>query len=114
MLKRIYILYQNLPNVMQIRDYIQGMTLQWWYDNHRSFIPKYIVQQYHYRLNIMDRQCLMQGQCKACGCQTPALQFAFKACELNCYPKLMNPYRWYKFKKNNPSILRLLNGFLNE
>ena len=107
-------LFQKLKRISQIRDYLQGTILQWLYDNHRKYIPKYIVEQYHYRLNIMNRSCLMNGQCIKCGCSTPALQFAFISCEGNCYPKLMNPYKWYKFKKEHPFVLRLLNNFLNE
>lgn len=62
----------------------------------------------------MDRECLFNGQCKLCGCDTPALQFAFKACDGKCYPKLMNLFKWGRFKREYPYVLMLINKFNNE
>lgn len=54
----------------------------------------HIYQQITYRIIVMDRKCLEDGQCKMCGCETTALQMAGKSCEGECYPKMMKREEW--------------------
>lgn len=84
---------------MKIKDviaYLQGNIRYFlYYNKYLNFlIPKHIKEQYIYRLNSMDKECLNNGSCKECGCKTTHLQFANKACDGNCYPAMENKYNW--------------------
>lgn len=46
----------------------------------------------------MDRKCYETGSCIKCGCQTTALQMANRACEGQCYPKMMGKQKWKTLK----------------
>jgi hypothetical protein len=70
-----------------------------------QFLPIYKQEQFKYRLNIMDQNCLKQGYCKICGCETPQLQMSDEACEGQCYPFMMNKEDWEKFKIENGIII---------
>lgn len=39
-----------------------------------------------------------------CGCKTPNLLMANRACEGDCYPKMLNSKIWKRFKKGNLGI----------
>ena len=54
----------------------------------------HIRQQIEYRIQVMDRECYMAGECKMCGCATTALQMASKQCDKPCYPEMMNKGEW--------------------
>lgn len=68
-------------------------------------LPAHKEEQFKYRLQIMDSQCLTQGYCKICGCKTPQLQMSDESCEGNCYPVMLNKEDWEKFKKENSIIV---------
>lgn len=77
----------------------------------------HIRQQIAWRISIMDGECLSQGSCKLCGCQTTALQMAKKACDKPCYPKLMNERAWKTMQtalkltqKKNPVLFQMICG----
>lgn len=89
---------------MKIKDiyyYIQGNTRLYCYNNKYLswLIPKHIKEQFVYRVNSMDVDCLNTGSCKKCGCKTLNLQFASKPCGGNCYPKMESKLNWGKSKK---------------
>lgn len=44
-----------------------------------------------------DRRCVNGGRCVICGCHTPALFYADKACDRPCYPMMMNERKWKLF-----------------
>lgn len=68
-------------------------------------LPIYKQEQFLYRLQVMDIECLSSGHCKICGCGTPELQMADEACEGNCYKEMMNLTDWEAFKKQNNIIV---------
>ena len=91
-----------LENLKKIRDYIQGNArYHFYYFNDGQFrwlIRQHIIEQFEFRLQLMDKECYNEGQCKICGCKTTALQFANKACDKPCYPPMMNYPDWILFK----------------
>ena len=91
-------------NIKNIIAYITG-NLRYYLFTHRrlSFlIPTHIKEQIEMRIKEMDQECYKQGSCIICGCQTPHLQMANKACDKPCYPAIMNRKDWSRFKKNSP------------
>lgn len=73
-----------------------GIDLSW-------FIRLHIHQQIDYRIDSMNRECYASGSCIKCGCQTTALQMADRACDGQCYPKMMGEQKW-KFIKSGGHI----------
>lgn len=59
----------------------------------------HIREQIKSRIQSMDRECYVDGQCKMCGCETTALQMADKACDKPCYPKMMSKSEWQDMQK---------------
>lgn len=91
-------------SLKNIWNYIVGWTRYYLYYSKTilkvdlSFLMrKHIKQQIKLRLSSMDRECWYSGACKKCGCDTPALQMANKACDKPCYPPLLSKYEWKKF-----------------
>lgn len=70
-----------------------------------QLLPNHLQEQFKYRLQVMDKECLANGHCKACGCKTPQLQLADESCDGNCYPPFMEKEEWEKYKKENHVIL---------
>lgn len=64
----------------------------------KCLLSQHVIEQFEWRLQQMDKECLNKGQCKICGCETTALQMANKACDKPCYPPLMNAFAWNRFK----------------
>ena len=63
----------------------------------------HIQEQFIYRMFLVDLsspQCINNKACKICGCDTPQLFFAKKACDGGCYPELMNLKDWTEYKKS--------------
>lgn len=78
----------------------------------KFLIRKHIAEQYLWRRDIAARDCFLNGQCKCCECETPALFFSEKGCSVDkiqrcvirglkkCYPALMDKKEWTEFNKN--------------
>src|SRR6478609_10766631 len=97
-------------NLTNIRKFIQG-----WYrfivyklsekkylskvSEELPFIANDKVEQFKYRLTVMNKECLKSGSCIICGCYTPQLQMTDASCEGNCYPPMMNKQEWEKYKE---------------
>lgn len=83
--------------------YLQGkIREQLFYSKYFSrLLPLHIFEQINYRLFVMNKQCYTQGSCIVCGCDTPGLQMADKACDGDCYPKMMNSMDWDTHKYFN-------------
>ena len=89
----------NLKNIFY---YIQGnLRYNLYYSYFKFLIPRYIREQIKYRINSMDRQCLKEGQCKECGCDTPHLQMSNKTCKGICYPTMIGRKTWNTLRRNN-------------
>jgi len=66
----------------------------------------HIVEQIQWRIAKMDVDCYTEGSCKLCGCETPALQMANKACDKPCYPEMMTKKEWQKYLKDGKLLAR--------
>ncbi|MGL6108266.1 MAG: hypothetical protein ACRC03_19260 [Romboutsia sp.] len=42
----------------------------------------------------MNKECLNKGACIKCGCRTTELQMCNKACNDNCYPRILSKKEW--------------------
>lgn len=101
---------KNMKSSMTGEDvwyYIQGNVrsymyyTNWWFLPLHIFIPAHVLQQMVVRLNTIEgSKCYEKGSCKHCGCKVPPLTFCNKACEGNCYPKMINKKDWLSFKLN--------------
>lgn len=60
-------------------------------------LRQHIAEQIVARSMSADRVCARNGRCKICGCHTPALFYADKACDKPCYPKMMGRRKWNLF-----------------
>lgn len=87
-------------NPKLVYDYLLGNYRQFMYYNFPFMLRKHIIEQYEWRLKIMNQTCLNNGECIKCGCQTPNLQFANKACEGACYPPMVSKKLWNKIKNS--------------
>jgi hypothetical protein len=85
--------------INDIFAYIIGNYRYWCYENYRFLLRKHITEQYEWRLSIMNKECYNSGSCIRCGCNTPALQMANKACEGGCYFKMKGRREWRGFKQ---------------
>lgn len=85
----------------KINSYIVGMTrYHLYYSKGKFLLPLHIVEQFEFRVKVMNRECYESGSCISCGCQTTALQFANKTCDNVCYPVMMGRSDWNKFKQD--------------
>ena len=62
-----------------------------------KLVRKHIIEQFEVRMRSADLDCIVNRECKVCGCKTPALFWANKACDKPCYPPMMNKDKWYRF-----------------
>lgn len=84
-------------------DYFIGnYRCKLYYSNHFSFLIRtHIKEQFEERLKNMSKECFFSGQCRYCGCDVPALQFANKPCKGNCYDWFISKKKWNIFKQLN-------------
>lgn len=76
-------------------NYLIGNIRYWLYNSKfRFLIRKHIREQYEHRLLLMRKECFDNGACVKCGCITPNLQMAPKACDGYCYPKMISAKSW--------------------
>ena len=53
----------------------------------------------------MREGCYLSGSCEICGCDTPALQMANKACDGKEYPPMLSKKRWKLYIEGEIFIL---------
>jgi hypothetical protein len=87
-------------NLKNIKAYLQGNTRSLLRSVFPDALPDHIEEQFAWRCE-MAKECLKAGKCKVCGCSTPELFLASKACENNppCYPEMMDKETWDKFEE---------------
>lgn len=86
-------------NIKNIYYYVQGnIRYKLYYSKLKCLIRKHILEQIQTRINSMDNQCYMEGQCKMCGCKTTHLQMCNKECDKPCYPAMLSKKDWNRFK----------------
>ncbi len=76
-----------------IKNYVDGNWRYFLYCNVPSLLSTYIKQEFERRQEVA-RPCLLNGECKHCGCKTPELFMANKGCskpENPCY-NTMKPF----------------------
>ena len=89
-----------------VKAFIQGYTRKFMID---FFIDKlkYIFEQVEYRKEQVTEkspECILNGECKICGCKTPELFYSDKGCSNlsdPCYPEMMSKKEWIRFKNLN-------------
>jgi len=94
---------------MKIKDiyhYSVGNYRYWIYHSKRfGFLMRsHIRSQINFRIDVMDMECYVSGECKICGCETTALQMANKPCGKPCYPEMLYKNQW---KSLMPTLKRL-------
>lgn len=99
-------------NYKNIKAYLQGHIREWLFYNKifNRLIPLHVFEQINYRLFVMNKTCYANGECVECGCTTPALQMADKACAGACYPPMMDDTDWFIYKRENFVEFRYLNS----
>ena len=73
-------------------------------------LPLHIFEQINYRLFVMNKVCYGNGECIQCGCATPALQMANKACHGKCYPAMLSDTDWFIYKREYNIEFKYLNS----
>ena len=63
-----------------------------------GILREHILEQVIARTRSADIECKRGGRCKICGCHTPMLFYADKACDKPCYPRMMGRREWMRFK----------------
>jgi hypothetical protein len=88
-------------DLKDILYYLQGnVRYKLYYSIFSWLIPNHIREQITFRINSMRVTCFTEGQCEMCGCSTTALQMCNKACDGDCYPKMLNIKTWKELKNN--------------
>ena len=89
-------------NLKNIWAYITGNTRYFldWHVNflYKLLVRKHIREQIRARINSMNSECFSRGSCIVCGCATTNLQYASKACDGDCYPKMLSSFDWEMLK----------------
>lgn len=93
-------------NIKNIISYIVGNYRYKIYYSRFStrLIRPHIKEQIDIRINSMNEECYLSGQCVICGCATTALQMADKACDKPCYPPMLNEKDWNYLKTISKTI----------
>lgn len=97
-------------NPKNIWWWIQGETRMLLYKHVPFMLRSHIKEQFEYRLDVVDEDCLLQKSCKVCTCSLPSLLFADKPCSKIkmtpttrttlfghdgiCYNKMLNKKEW--------------------
>jgi hypothetical protein len=63
-----------------------------------KLLPKHILSQIEFRLEVADKECMENGECRMCGCKTPYLFYTNRSCDKPCYPTIVSKEKWWKFK----------------
>jgi len=95
-----------------IKNYIDGNWRYLLYRTAPALLTRYVKQQFEKRQELA-RACLLNGECKHCGCKTPELFMANRACskEIPCYESMKPLWKriiglWKNIMKINIGIGR--------
>ncbi|HMT02045.1 MAG TPA: hypothetical protein PKD00_01835 [Burkholderiales bacterium] len=91
--------------LVNIKSFIVGYLRSWIIKLYNNNF-KWVEERQQYRLaqvELKSPECLTNGQCKHCGCKTPELFYADKACSNTppCYPEINSKVDWIEFKIEN-------------
>jgi hypothetical protein len=81
-----------------------------YYKYQLSSSPKYLLEQYHYRLEICKDSCIPNESCEACTCPPLKKAWVTKSCnDGKKFPDLMDATSWENFKQeHNINIDKIL------
>lgn len=89
----------TMIRISDIWYYVQGNVRYFLVRKRLSkFIRRHVLEQVVMRELNADKECKAGGRCRICGCHTPALFYADKACDKPCYPAMMCKEEWERFK----------------
>lgn len=98
-MKKLMMILKGERPPVDIIHYIVGniryklyYSLKW-----KKLLKPHIIEQIGFRIEVMDKKCYEQGECKICRCQTTHLQMANKSCDKPCYPEMMTKEDWDAF-----------------
>lgn len=84
----------------KIKQFIQGNTNMLLTELGTK--PEYYKEQIAYRMLQCKDDCLVNKECKYCGCKVPGKLFVDKSCNNNeRFPDIMNEEDWNNFKMSN-------------
>src|ERR1043165_2995865 len=94
-------------NLRNIGRFIQGYT--------RMFSETFGMLEPHKQEQVVWRsakakECLQNGSCLYCGCDTPAKFYSNEGCEdplRGCYPSMMDIETWEHYKKDNNISIKI-------
>jgi len=102
-------------NPKNIWWWIQGETRMLFYKYVPFMLRNHIKEQFEYRLDNTNKDCLKQGSCVICQCSVPSLLFANKPCSKIyassntrkmlfghdgiCYDRMLNKKEWKELLK---------------
>jgi hypothetical protein len=84
----------------KVSDFIEGNLK--YYKQHLMPSPKYLLEQYHYRLSLCNTTCIPFDECEYCGC--PPMKKAWVSSSCNKgekFPDLMNAEDWKNYKQQH-------------
>jgi hypothetical protein len=100
MKKAITLILTGKVPLINVWYFIQGHArYKLYYSKYKWLLRKHIREQIDFRIKAMRPTCYINGSCDVCGCQTTMLQMANKACEGNCYPKMLKAGNWEYIKR---------------
>lgn len=94
--------YKNFKKQLSTIDFSKYENEYNWEGVNDNMKLSHVQEQFIYRMFLVDLsspQCITTKACRICGCDTPQLFFAKKACEGSCYPELLNQKDWENYKK---------------
>ena len=83
---------EDLVNPVRWFSFVQAYIIKW-------VVPIHIIEQIMYR-TLVCNDCMENGKCKHCGCNTPALFYSyFLSCSEGKWGPFMNKKNWAEYKR---------------
>jgi hypothetical protein len=87
-------------SLTNVQSFIEG-NLKYYKDKFLSS-PKYLQEQYHYRLYKCKDSCIPQEKCEVCKCPPLKKAWVTKSCNNGTkFPDLMDSDNWDEYKEDN-------------
>ena len=87
-----------------IKDFLAG-NYRYYYDKNIGY-PKYMQEQFIYRLEQCKTSCVPFEKCEVCECPPKKKVYVTKSCNKGKkFPDLMEEGEWEQFKRNNNIVI---------
>lgn len=86
-------------SLKKISNFIEG-NIKYYLEKIKES-PPHLQEQRLYRLYTCKDDCLIQQECKLCGCPVKKKIFTVESCGNTNIPDLMSGTEWDKYKKDN-------------